>query len=181
MKALREGVAPPDKPAEDRVRPLQVAYRRIASLIGYPKNARTHSPAQVGQIAASITAFGWSSPVLIDEHGGIIAGHGRVMAAKKLGMVEVPCITLAGLTPTQRQALVIADNKLALNAGWDEDLLVQELGELASEGFDLGLTGFGEAEIAKLLGEGPEPEAPESEAAAHQCPACGHVWSGDHG
>jgi hypothetical protein len=132
--------------------------RSVSSLIPYARNARTHSDAQVAQLAASIREFGFTSPVVIDEDGGILAGHGRVMALRKLGVEEVPCIEAAGLTQAQRRAYVLADNKLALNAGWDEDLLRVELEELTGLGFDLDLTGFDEAEVdALLLGE-PEEE-----------------------
>lgn len=125
----------------------------VADLIPYARNARTHSDAQVAQIAASIREFGWTNPILIDGERGIIAGHGRVMAARKLGMDSVPCIELAHLTDTQRKAYILADNQLAINAGWDNDLLSLELGELQDLGFDLDLTGFGEDVIAGLLAE----------------------------
>ena len=121
---------------------LTVIYKPIGDLIPYARNSRTHSDVQVAQIAASIKEFGFTNPVLIDEEGGIIAGHGRVLGARKLGMDEVPTITLEGLTKTQRQAYVIADNKLALNAGWDEELLKLEIEELDGEGFDISLLGF---------------------------------------
>jgi DNA modification methylase len=119
------------------------------------------------QIAASVREFGWTNPVLVDGDGGIIAGHGRVMAARKLGMAEVPVIELAHLTDAQRKAYILADNKLALNAGWDAGLLAVELGDLQADGFDLALTGFGEDEIAALLADATtdgltdEDEAPE--------------------
>ena len=119
----------------------------------YARNARTHSEEQVAQIAASIREFGFTNPVLTDGNNGIIAGHGRVLAARKLGLAEVPVIELAHLTPAQRRAYVLADNKLALNAGWDEDLLRLELAELQDLGFDLGLTGFDEDEIAGFLAD----------------------------
>ena len=131
---------------------LAVETIQIASLIPYAKNSRTHSSEQIAQVADSIKEFGWTNPVLIDEAGGIIAGHGRVMAAKSLGIEVVPCIRLSHLTEAQKRAYVIADNKLALNAGWDEDLLKFELGELKDEGFDLGLTGFSDKELEELLG-----------------------------
>ena len=125
--------------------------RPIASLVPYARNARTHSDTQVTQIAASIREFGFTNPVLVDAEGGVIAGHGRLLAARKLGMTEVPTLELAHLTPTQRRAYVLADNKLALNAGWDTDMLRLELADLQLGGFDLGLTGFGDDEIAGLL------------------------------
>ena len=116
--------------------------RSVASLIPYARNARTHSPEQVAQIAASIREWGWTNPVLIDEAGGIIAGHGRVMAARKLKIEDVPCIVATGWTEAQKRAYVLADNQLAANAGWDMDLLKVEIGELKTEGFDVGLIGF---------------------------------------
>ncbi len=119
-------------------------------LIPYARNSRTHSPEQVAQIAASIKEFGFTNPVLVDESGGIIAGHGRVLAAQKLGMKEVPCIELSHLTTAQRRAYVIADNKLALNAGWDDEMLRIELQELDELGFDLELTGFSLDEIDEM-------------------------------
>lgn len=112
------------------------------SLIPYARNARTHSEDQVAQIAASIREWGWTTPVLIDEAGGIIAGHGRVMAARKLKIEDVPCIVAFGWSEAQKRAYILADNQLAANAGWDMDLLKVEIGELSSEGFDIGLIGF---------------------------------------
>ncbi|MGG5823766.1 site-specific DNA-methyltransferase [Falsiroseomonas sp. HW251] len=123
----------------------------VAELIPYARNARTHSDAQVAQIAASIREFGFTNPVLTDGARGVIAGHGRLLAARKLGLTEVPTIELSHLTPAQRRAYILADNKLALNAGWDDDLLRLELADLRDEGFDLGLTGFDLDEIGKLL------------------------------
>ena len=119
----------------------------------YANNARTHSEEQVSQICASIREFGFTNPLLIDESGGIIAGHGRLAAAKILKMDEVPTIELKGLTEAQKRAYVIADNKLALNAGWDEELLKAEFEALQNLDFDLELTGFSEDEINELLGE----------------------------
>jgi DNA modification methylase len=139
------GVTQADFPAYKRV--------RTADLIPYARNARTHSDAQVAQIAASIREFGFTNPVLTDGENGIIAGHGRVLAARKLGLAKVPVIELAHLTPAQRRAYVLADNRLALNAGWDADLLRLELAELQDLGFDLGLTGFDEDEIAGFLAD----------------------------
>ncbi len=136
--------------AVDESARLQVAYRPLDALIPYARNARTHSDAHVAQIAGSIRAFGWTNPVLVDGDNCVIAGHGRLMAARKLGMDHVPVIELAGLSEAEKRAYVLADNKLALNAGWDDELLGLELGELAGLGFDLSLTGFGENEIAGL-------------------------------
>lgn len=132
---------------------LQVRYRPVAELIPFARNARTHSDAQVAQIAASIREFGWTNPVLVDGEAGIIAGHGRVLAARKLRMAEVPTIELAHLSPAQRRAYVIADNQLALQAGWDEQLLRLELGELATDGFDLNLLGFDDKALERLLAD----------------------------
>jgi hypothetical protein len=129
----------------------KIIMRPVESLIPYARNARTHSEAQVAQIAGSIREFGFTNPLPVDGENGIIAGHGRVLVARLLGMVEVPCIELSHLTPAQRRAYIIADNKLALNAGWDQEQLKIELGELSLDGFDLSLTGFDEAELAGLL------------------------------
>jgi len=129
----------------------------IDALIPYVRNSRTHSDAQVAQIAASIKEFGFTNPVLIDEDGGIIAGHGRTLAARKLGLAEVPCLRLSYLSEAQKKAYVIADNKLALNAGWDDEMLKVELSELKDLDFDLSLIGFDADELANLL----EPEQVE--------------------
>ena len=115
---------------------------RVDRLVPYAKNARTHSPEQVAQIAASIVEFGFNAPILVDSNAGIIAGHGRLLAARKLGLDEVPVVVLDHLTETQRRAYIIADNKLALNAGWDEAVLAAELGELERDGLDLTVVGF---------------------------------------
>lgn len=123
----------------------------VAELTPYAKNARTHSEEQVAQIVASIKEFGFTNPVLIDEKANIIAGHGRILAAQKLGLREVPCIVLEGLSEAQKQAYVIADNKLALNAGWDLDVLKSELADLRDANFDLGLTGFSSDELDRLF------------------------------
>lgn len=130
----------------------RVERRPVAGLVPYARNARTHSPEQVGQIAASIREWGWTVPVLVDEAGGIIAGHGRVLAAQKLGLADVPVMVARGWSAAQRQAYVLADNKLALNAGWDAALLKVELTDLQGMGVDLGLVGFGADELAGLLG-----------------------------
>lgn len=143
----------------------------IDKLIPYAKNSRTHSDAQIAQIAASIKEFGFVNPVLIDDAGGIIAGHGRVMAARKLSIEEVPCIRLSHLSENQKRAYVIADNKLALNAGWDDEMLKLEIKDLELADFDISLLGFDAEELENILDE-PEtteglteddevPEAPE--------------------
>jgi DNA modification methylase len=136
-----------------RLTALTVVYLPIEQLIPYARNSRTHSDAQIAQIAGSIREFSFTNPVLVDGDGGIIAGHGRLLAARQLGMQAVPCIRLGHLSPTQRKALIIADNKLALNAGWDESLLSLELQDLQSDGFDLGLTGFSGDELDALLAD----------------------------
>ena len=130
---------------------LKVEYKKIKELIPYCNNSRTHSDEQVLQIASSIKEFGFTNPVLIDEQGGIIAGHGRIMAAQKLKMDEVPTITLNDLSEAQKKAYIIADNKLALNSGWDDELLKIELEQLKELDFDLGLIGFSDDELALLM------------------------------
>jgi len=131
------------------------------SLIPYARNARTHSDAQVAQIAASIREFGFNNPVLIDSDGGIIAGHGRVMAARKLGLEEVPCLRLSHLSENDKRAYILADNKLAENSGWDESMLALELSALQSEDFDLGLIGFDPDELERLLDGDDSPAGTE--------------------
>lgn len=121
---------------------MKIEYKSINDLIPYVNNTRTHSEEQVKQIASSIKEFGFTNPILIDEQCGIIAGHGRVMGANKLGFKEVPTITLNGLSEAQKKAYIIADNKIALNAGWDEDLLQLELISLDEMGFDYSNLGF---------------------------------------
>ncbi len=157
----------------------QVGRRKVADLIPYARNSRTHSEAQVGQIAASIREWGWTVPVLVDPDGGIIAGHARVMAAQKLGIEEVPCMVADGWSNAQKRAYVIADNKLAMNAGWDEELLKIEMGELVELDFDLELIGFDVGEIADIFADqnpgltDPDevPEAPEQPVTVE-----GDVW-----
>lgn len=136
-----------------RLSKLAVEYRSASALISYIRNARTHSDEQVAQIAASIREFGFTNPILVDGENGIIAGHGRLLAARKLGLTEVPVIELTDLTEAQKKAYVIADNKLALNAGWDLEMLAVELGDLQGFDFDLMLTGFSDDELSKLLTE----------------------------
>jgi DNA modification methylase len=136
---------------------VKIVQKTLDSLIPYINNSRTHSDEQVAQIAASIQEFGWTNPILIDEDNGIIAGHGRLMAARKLGYKEVPTIELKDLTETQKKAYIIADNRLALNAGWDNEMLTIELNDLLADGFALDILGFDTKEIAALL----EPEVVE--------------------
>ena len=152
----------------------------VSSLIPYARNSRTHSDAQVGQIAASIKEFGFLNPIIVDGESGIIAGHGRVLAAQKIGLAELPVIEAGHLSDTQRRAYIIADNKLAMNAGWDDEMLRVELDALGVDGFDLELTGFSLDEIADLqIEEVPEgltdedavPEAPDKPLTVE-----GDVW-----
>ena len=138
---------------------MKIESLPLDRLIPYARNSRTHSDAQVAQVAASIREFGFTNPVLIDAEDGIIAGHGRVMAARKLGLEKVPCIRLAHLSETQRRAYIIADNKLALNSGWDEEMLALELAELREVDFNLQLTGFDGAELGEF--DAAETDMPE--------------------
>ena len=159
---------------------MNIEHVKLDKLIPYARNSRTHSDAQVAQIAASIKEFGFTNPVLIDETGSIIAGHGRVMAARKLAITDVPSIRLTHLTEAQKKAYIIADNKLALNAGWDDEMLAVELTDLKDIGFDLDLTGFSTDEIEALLApagtegltdEDAVPEVPEAPVTV-----LGDVW-----
>jgi DNA modification methylase len=134
-----------------RFAPERIEFWPLDRLSAYPRNPRTHSDEQVAQIAASIVEFGWTNPVLIAGDGTVIAGHGRLEAARRLGLDAVPVVVLDHLTEAQRRAYVIADNKLALNAGWDDELLAAELARLKEDGLDLGLLGFGEDELDRLL------------------------------
>ena len=147
-----------DTPAA--ARPLAVSYRAIDTILPDPRNARTHSKRQIDQIVASINEFGFTNPILIDPDGSIIAGHGRLLAARKMELAEVPTIVLEGLSDPQKRALRLADNKIALNAGWDIDLLKVELGELQALDldFDLTVTGFSTGEIDVTLSESPDPD-----------------------
>jgi ParB-like chromosome segregation protein Spo0J len=136
----------------DGGQPVQIEQVATADLIPYARNARTHSDSQVAQIAGSIQEFGFTNPVLIDAANGIIAGHGRVMAAQKLGLQSVPCIRLGHLSDAQKRAYILADNRIALNSGWDDAMLEVELAELHADEYDLGLLGFDADELSKLLG-----------------------------
>ncbi|KAF0133110.1 MAG: DNA methylase N-4/N-6 domain-containing protein, partial [Xanthobacteraceae bacterium] len=138
-----------------------IELRRVSQLKPYPGNARRHSKAQVKQIAASIERFGFTNPVLVSDDDEIVAGHGRVMAAKQLGLAEVPVIRLSHLSAAERRAYVLADNKLALNAGWDTELLAIELQGLIDLDFDLSVTGFSIAEIDFVLDEAKESATTE--------------------
>lgn len=157
---------------------LEIVYRAPADVLVYANNARTHSETQVAQLAAAITEFGFTNPVLIDENRVLIAGHGRLLASNKLGLKRIPTITLSGLTDAQRKALVIADNKLGLNAGWDLGLLRSELFDLQQLGFDMSLTGFDKIEMADIFATktgrtGPD-DAPPLEKVVVSKP--GDVW-----
>lgn len=154
-------------------------------LVPYATNSRTHSDEQVSQIAGSISEFGFTNPILIDLEGGIIAGHGRILAAVKLGVDQVPCIELGHLTESQRRAYVIADNKLALNAGWDDELLKVEIEGLDEEGFDLSILGFDDSELESILADPPTVGEPDDEvvpdAQENPVTVAGDVWIlGDH-
>jgi len=166
---------------------LQVVTWPVEKLIPYARNARTHSAEQVAQVAASIAEFGWTNPILAGADGIVIAGHARLLAARKLGMAEVPVIVLDHLTESQRRALVLADNRLALNAGWDEEMLRVEMAALVEDGFNLEMVGFTDDEIADLLREPEDVHAgntdddavPETPEAAITVP--GDVWIlGEH-
>ena len=169
---------------------MKIEQRKTDSLIPYARNARTHNESQVQQIAGSIAEFGFTNPVLIDGADGIIAGHGRVMAATLLKMEEVPCIRLGHLTEAQKQAYILADNKLALNAGWDDELLKIELVELRDiDPALMAITGFSDDELSELAGieapEGDEDAEPQTDRAEELAEewgtAAGQVWAlGDH-
>lgn len=134
---------------------------KVSDLIPYARNSRTHSNEQIDQIARSIQEFGFLAPIIINEKNEIIAGHGRLMAAKKIGMEYVPCVQADHLTDEQKRAYVIADNKLTLNSDWDFELLKIELADLELSGFDISITGFYDAELMGLLGDGlDEPKKP---------------------
>lgn len=145
--------------------PHSIVYIEIAELKAAPRNARTHSKRQLEQIGVSMRRFGFTNPVLIDDDNGIIAGHGRVAAAKGIGLTLVPCVRLSHMSDAEKRAYVIADNKLALNAGWDMEILAIEFQGLADLGFDIALTGFELPEVDLILtdadGSSPEPAGPE--------------------
>jgi DNA modification methylase len=151
----------------------------IERLVPYARNARTHSDEQVAQVAASIREWGWTNPVLVGEDGGIIAGHARVLAGRKLGLAEVPVMLATGWSEAQKRAYVLADNQLALNAGWNPELLRLELGELAALDFDLGLIGFDEAQLSALTGSNPGLTDPDEVPEPPAVPVAqrGEVWA----
>lgn len=144
-------------------RRLTVTYKRVVDLIPYVNNARTHSDEQVTQIASSIKEFGFNNPILTDGENGVIAGHGRLLAAKKLGLETVPTIELAGLTEAQKKAYILADNKIALNSGWDEEILKLELDDLQLQGIDLETVGFSDEELQSLIPPQPDVLAEDSD------------------
>jgi len=160
---------------------IEIIEKSVTELIPYVKNSRTHSDEQVAQIAASIKEFGWTNPILIDGDNGIIAGHGRLMAARKLGYEVVPTIELKDLTETQKKAYIIADNRLALSAGWDNQMLTIEINDLLADGFALDILGFDTEELQKLLDKPDFEPATEDEQGKLDeldpkwiaCPHCG--------
>ena len=160
---------------------MQIQQKPIKDLIPYINNSRTHSDEQVAQIAASIKEFGWTNPILVDGINGIIAGHGRLAAARKLGMDNVPVIELAHLSENQKKALIIADNKLALNSGWDSNLLSLELQQLDTNGFNLEVLGFNAEELSAFMNdvnfdaatEDDQGKLDELEPKWVNCPHCG--------
>ena len=160
---------------------IQIKEKLVSELIPYVKNSRTHSDEQVAQIAASIKEFGWTNPILIDGENGIIAGHGRLMAARKLKYDKVPTIELKDLTETQKKAYIIADNRLALNAGWDDEILKIEIADLLAGGFTLSVLGFDTDELQKLLNvpdfepatQDDQSKLDELEPKWIACPHCG--------
>ncbi len=168
---------------------LQIEYRPLESLIPFSRNARTHSDEQISQIAASIREFGFNNPILVDGAHGVISGHGRILAARKLEIEILPVIELAHLTDTQKRAFILAENKLAERAGWDQELLSLELADLGAAGFDLELTGFDDSEIQSLLAKDSDDDSDGSDSTADDVPETpakavtrtGDIWSiGEH-
>lgn len=160
---------------------FNVVRKQTETLVPYARNSRTHSDEQIAQICASIKEWGFTNPILIDDDNTIIAGHGRLMAAQRLGITEVPCIVASNWTDAQKRAYVIADNKLALNAGWDNDMLAVEFGELKDLNFDLSLVGFTDDEINNLFDgdvnfepgtEDDQGKLDELEPKIVKCPHC---------
>lgn len=143
----------------------KIVHQRVDALVPYARNSRTHSDEQVAQIAASIREFGFTNPVLVDDQGGIVAGHGRVLAAKQIGMDTVPTICVGWLSEKQRRAYVIADNQLALNAGWDDAVLASELDDLLADDFDLQLIGFDPETLDDILAGANNDSAARAEPA----------------
>ena len=176
---------PAGRPSDEKMTDFP-AYKTVlvSDLIPYARNSRTHSDEQVAKLASSIKEFGFLNPIIVDGENGIIAGHGRVMAAQKLGLQSLPCIEAAHLTDAQKRAYVIADNRMALDAGWDEDLLKVELQDLDAESFDLTLTGFDLDELNALFDEpnfapgteGDQGKLDELSPKMVTCPHCGGEW-----
>jgi ParB-like chromosome segregation protein Spo0J len=160
---------------------LKIVYKKTEDLIPYARNSRTHDEGQIAQIAASIKEFGFTNPILLDGQNGIIAGHGRVMAAQKLGEEKVPTIELAHLSEHQKRAYIIADNKLALNSGWDDQMLALEISDLKDSEYDLGILGFSIEDIDKIIQEvNFDPATEEEQGKLDEldpkwidCPHCG--------
>lgn len=157
-----------------------IEHIALNDLVPYERNPRTHSDAQIQQLSGSIKQFGFTAPILIDENNGVLAGHGRLMAAKSMSLERVPCRRIKGLTEAQKKAYIIADNKLALNAGWDAELLMQELTALHEVDFDMAPLGFDAEELSTAMGLDdivPESSAKEIDAddykLNHCCPKCG--------
>lgn len=167
----------------------KIERRSIQKLIPYARNSRTHSDAQVAQIAASIKEWGWTMPILVDEQGGIIAGHGRVLAARSLGHKDVPVVIASGWSETKKRAYVIADNKLALNAGWDNDMLKAEIDELIESGYGMDLIGFDSDDLEKLVNEqsfepgneGDQGKLDQLDPKWVSCPHCGKEFDARQG
>lgn len=172
-KPANPAATPPHAPT---VRDLAVRWASIASLAPYARNARTHSPEQVQQLVRSIREFGWTNPVLVDGQGGIIAGHGRVLAAQSLGFDQVPVIEISHLTDAQKRAYILADNQLALNAGWDEDLLRAELDALRAMDFELDLLGFSGDQLSALAPAAPKDADLTPDPRADPVSRLGDVW-----
>ncbi len=166
---------------------LKVEYRSTSALKRHNSNSRTHNASQVAQIAESIDKFGFTVPLVVDEGGTVLAGHGRLAAAELLKLDKVPVVKIEGLTDEQKRAYLIADNKIASNASWDEDLLKIELAGLKEAGFDMGLTGFAEHELAELFADrapraikgATELNPSDYDNFAHQCPKCGFEFNDD--
>lgn len=172
---------------------LEIEYVALSDIRGYERNARTHSVDQVAQIVDSIQQFGFTNPVLIDENGELIAGHGRKQAASTIGMSEIPAIRLTGLSDEKKRALRISDNQIALNAGWDLELLSEEVQALDLDGFDIDVLGFDDEFLADLIDGnisaieyGDDDESPLDKSdnqsdgvdTDYRCPSCGYEWSG---
>ncbi len=159
---------------------MEVIQIAIDTLIPYAMNARTHPDSQISKIAASIKEFGFNNPILIDKDNGIIAGHGRVLAAKKLGLVSVPCIMLEHLSEAQRKAYILADNRIALDGGWDHEMLSMEVKELNDLDFDIMTMGFDQSEITGMLGDflpaKEEDQGDLGEKKLTECPNCGEKF-----